>query len=388
MAHMRHNVAAMPDQIRSFRLDIMQEDLDDLRRRLGANRWPDQLPGVGWSYGVPPEYVRDLAEHWRDGYDWREHEAHLNRYPQFTTEIDGQLIHFLHVRSPHPDATPLLITHGWPSTVADFLDVMDPLTEPPDPADAFHLVIPSLPGFGFSGPTSDSGWNAQRTARAFAELMSRLGYDRFGTQGGDWGTFINRELALLAPERVIGMHVNGGLGMPSGDPAELADLSPAEQVRLKALDLFTSERMGYAWIQGTRPQTLSYALLDSPVGQLAWIADLLEWFDPAELGEVNRIDRDRILTTVSIYWFTRTAGSSARVYLEADDNTWGVQQPCTTPTGVAVFGNDRGIRRFAERENNVVQWSEFDRGGHFTAIQAPDLLVDDVRALFRTVRGA
>ncbi|GAA2808491.1 epoxide hydrolase family protein [Saccharopolyspora taberi] len=369
-----------------FLIDVPQSDLSDLHRRLDATRWPDQLPDVGWSHGVPLDYVRDLAEHWRHDYDWRAHEARLNRHPQFTTEIDGQRIHFLHVRSPHQDATPLLITHGWPSTIADFLDVVEPLTNPPVEADAFHLVIPSLPGFGFSGPTTSPGWNAQRTARALAELMSRLGYERFGAQGGDWGRIINRELALHAPERVIGLHVNGSLGMPSGDPAELVGLDPHDQRRLESLEKFTGERMGYAWIQGTRPQTLSYALLDSPAGQLAWIAELLEWFDPAELGEANRIDRDRVLTTVTIYWLTRTAGSSARVYLEADDNTWGVQEPCPTPTGVVGFGEDRGIRRFAERENNIVRWTTFDRGGHFAAIQTPDLLVTDVRAFFQELR--
>ncbi|WP_349253348.1 alpha/beta fold hydrolase [Saccharopolyspora erythraea] len=288
-------------------------------------------------------------------------------------------------RGVGPGALPLLVTHGWPGTVADFAGIVEPLTAPSDGRDAFDLVIPSLPGFGFSGPTTSTGVNLRRTARAWAELMRRLGYDRYGTQGGDWGAKVHRELALLAPDRVVGMHVNGGVGSPSGDPAEREGLSSRELAALADLDHFLTHRLGYARIQGTRPQTLAYALLDSPTGQLAWNAELLEWFDAHALGE-NRIDRDQILTNVSIYWFTRTSGAAARVYREAEPDAWGPQQPCAVPTGVAIFAGDRGIRRFAERENNVAHWSEFDRGGHFAALQAPDLLVDDVRAFFRSLR--
>jgi epoxide hydrolase len=378
-------------QLRPFRIQIPQADLDDLHERLARTRWPDELPGAGWSRGVPLDYLRDLAEYWRTTYDWRGHEARLNEFPQFTTEIDGQNVHFLHVGSPAPDALPLIITHGWPGSVVEFLDVIGPLSDPAahggDPADAFHLVIPSVPGFGFSGPTREPGWDWNRVASAWVELMRRLGYQRFGTQGGDFGAFISPAVGRAAPECVVGVHVNGALGFPPGDPAELADLTDAEKARLAKLQQRIQDGAGYAILQSTRPQTLAYGLTDSPAGQLAWIVEKFkEWTDPAAELPEDAVDRDQLLTNVSLYWLTRTAGSSARMYHESA-RLWG-QPPerSEVPSGVAVFPNDPGIRRFDEREHNVVHWSEFDRGGHFAALEAPDLLVGDIRAFFCPLR--
>jgi pimeloyl-ACP methyl ester carboxylesterase len=378
-------------QIRPYRIDIPQADLDDLRDRLARTRWPGQFPAAGWEAGVPLAYLKDLAQYWRDGYDWRVQEARLNEFPQFTTTIDGQNVHFLHVRSPEPEALPLIITHGWPGSVAEFMNIIGPLTDPAryggDPADAFHVVAPSIPGFAFSGPALEAGWDTGRVARAWAELMSRLGYQRYGAQGGDTGGIISPELGRIDADHVIGVHVNNLGTFPSGDPAELADLPPADQERLAYLEHYRQEMTGYAIIQSTRPQTLAYALTDSPAGQLAWIIEKFkEWTDPAAKLPEDAVDRDLILTDVSVYWLTGTAGSSARIYYEGA-RSWGqAAERSEVPTGVAVFPTDTTIRRLAERDHNVVHWSEFDRGGHFAAMEAPDLLVRDVREFFRKVR--
>jgi pimeloyl-ACP methyl ester carboxylesterase len=377
--------------VHPFRIDIPDAQLDDLRERIARTRWPDGLPGAGWDLGAPVAYVRGLAEHWRTGYDWRAHEAELNKYPQFTTTIDGANVHFLHVRSPEPDAVPLVLTHGWPGSVAEFLDVIGPLTDPRahggDPADAFHVVVPSIPGYGFSGPTADRGWNVNRIASAWAELATRLGYDRFGAQGGDWGASISRELGLIVPERMVGVHLNMLFTAVPDEPDP--PLTDAERAKLDRAGRFRREGLGYGAIQSTRPQTLAYALTDSPVGQLAWIAEkFVEWTDSTEPGDA--VDRDRLLTNVSIYWFTATAGSSARLYYEAArSGQWGRPAPSTAPTGVAVYPKEiaPAIRRFAEPDNHIVHWSEFDRGGHFAAMEQPGTLVADVRAFFRGLRG-
>ncbi|QKW34610.1 epoxide hydrolase [Actinomadura sp. NAK00032] len=376
-------------EIRPFRIDIPQSALDDLNDRLARTRWPDELPGVGWSYGIPVSYVRRLAEYWRTGYEWRAHEAALNEFPQFTTEIDGQNIHFLHVRSPEPDALPLVLTHGWPGSVAEFMKIIGPLTDPRahggDPADAFHVVAPSIPGFGFSGPTRETGWDLHRVARAWAELMSRLGYERYGAQGGDSGAVISPELGRAAPDHVVGVHVNGALGFPTFDPAETQGLTAAEQARLgQYADQGASS---YAIIQAARPQTVAFGLHDSPAAQLAWIAEKFkEWTDPAHDLPEDAVDRDQLLTDVTVYWLTGTAASSARLYKEGAARWGAPTERSDVPHGVAVFPGDGGIRRIAEREHNVVHWSEFDRGGHFAAMEAPDLLIEDVRAFFRKVR--
>ncbi len=376
-------------EISPFRIDVPQSVLDDLHDRLARTLWPDELPGVGWSYGIPVSYVKRLAEYWRSGYDWRQHEAALNEYPQFTTVIDGQNIHFLHVRSPEPDALPLVLTHGWPGSVAEFMRVIGPLADPRshggDPADAFHVVAPSIPGFGFSGPTRETGWDLLRVARAWAELMGRLGYGRYGAQGGDSGAVISPELGRLAPDRVVGVHVNGALGFPTFDPAEMAGLTEGERARLRVYA--DHDRAGYASIQATRPQTVAFGLHDSPAAQLAWIVEKFkEWTDPARDLPEDAVDLDQLLTDVTIYWVTRTAASSARLYKEGSAR-WGMPvERSEVPHGVAVFPGDGGVRRVAEREHNVIHWSEFGRGGHFAAMEVPDLLVEDVRAFFRKVR--
>jgi pimeloyl-ACP methyl ester carboxylesterase len=385
-------LTAGPD-ILPFRIDIPQADIDDLHKRLRNTRWPDELPGAGWNYGIPLSYVRDLTEYWATAYNWRENEARLNEFPQFTTSIDGQNVHFLHVRTQEANALPLLITHGWPGSIVEFVKIIGPLVDPRahggDPADAFHVVAPSIPGYGFSGPTREAGWDVKRIATAFAKLMSRLGYQRYGAQGGDWGSAISRQLGLLDPDHVIGLHFNTLAAPPSGDPEEMKLLSEKEKTYLEAAQRFRQQGSAYFVIQTSRPQTLAYALTDSAVGLLAWIAEKFrEWSDPAE-GE-DSIERDQLLTNVSIYWFTQTANSSARLYFEfmRSGSSWGRVEPSTVPTGVAVFPREIAppIRRFAERSNNIVHWSEFDRGGHFAAMEQPELLVADIRTFFRRFR--
>ncbi|MEE1791161.1 epoxide hydrolase [Streptomyces sp. BE308] len=383
--------------MRPFRIDIPQEQIDDLHARLGATRWPDELPGAGWDRGVPLEYLKGLAEYWRTSFDWRAAEAELNRYPQFIEEIDGAPVHFLHVVSPEPDATPLLLTHGWPGSVAEFLDVIGPLSDPRahggDPADAFHLVIPSIPGYGFSSPLPEKGWDTARIARAWAELMARLGYDHYIAQGGDAGAVISLELGRTDPDHVLGVHVNMLMTFPSGDPAEFEGLTERDQARLGKLSRFDAELSGYMKLQQTRPQTLAYALTDSPVGQLAWIAEkFLDWTGAEQLPE-EAVDRDRLLTIVSIYWLTATAGSSAQYYYEGAEAVraaagGAVPPPLTVPVGVAVFPDDIfvPIRRFADRDiPTLVHWTEFEHGGHFAALEKPAELAGDVRTFARSV---
>ncbi|MFB4306370.1 epoxide hydrolase family protein [Actinomadura sp. GTD37] len=376
-------------RIHRFEIDVPQAQLDDLHSRLSATRWPDELPGVGWSYGVPAGYAKKLAEHWRTGFDWRAAEARLNAFPQYTTRIDGQNVHFLHVRSPEPGALPLIVTHGWPGSVAEFLEIIGPLTDPVahggDASDAFHLVVPSIPGFGFSGPTTETGWDLERVARCWATLMDRLGYERYGAQGGDSGSVISPMLGRAAPGSVAGVHVNGALGFPTGDPAEFEGLTSAELARLGQYQ--DQDRAGYAIIQATRPQTLAFGLHDSPAAQLAWIAEKFkEWTDPARELPEDAVDLDQLLTNISIYWFTQTAASAARLYKEGQKGWGAVTEYSSVPHGVAVFPGDAGVRRIAEREHNVVHWSEHDRGGHFAAMEAPDLLVNDIQTFFRPLR--
>ncbi|MFG1965600.1 epoxide hydrolase family protein [Nonomuraea sp. NPDC049028] len=352
-----------------FVIDIPQAALTDLAERLRRTRWPDALEGVGWSYGVPLPAVRELAEYWLDGYSWRAHEARLNALPQYTTVIDGQRVHFAHLRSPREDALPLLLTHGWPSTFADFARVAEPLNRD------FHLVIPSIPGFAFSGPTAETGWGVRRVAAAWAELMSRLGYPRYGTQGGDFGSLISPEVARLDPDRVVGVHLNALTTLVNDDQA---GLSAAEVERAKGVERWHRHYSGYAMIQGTRPQTLAYGLADSPTGQLAWNLDAY-----ASWGQdIGGLSRDDILTNVTIYWLTDTAGSSARLYREGASAWEPPAEPGRTPTAVAVFPGDSSVRRYAEVAHNVVRWSEFPDGGHYAALQAPTLLAEDIRAFF------
>ena len=374
--------------MREFRIEVPDGALVDLAERLGRIRGRGNHPGGGWLRGVPVDYLRQVVERWK-AYDWRWWEARLNAYPQYTTRIDGQTIHFLHVRSPQADAFPLILTHGWPGSIAEFLPILGPLTDPAsyggDPRDAFHIVAPSVPGHGFSIPLESAGWNHDRIARAWAELMARLGYERYGAQGGDTGSVVSPLVGQVDPTHVVGVHINGGLAYPALEPGDVEQLNDAERARLAAAEQLRAVGTGYAELQGTRPQTVSFGLSDSPVGQLAWIVEKFwEWTDPAHALPEDAVELDHLLTDVSIYWFTNTSASSANLYYEnraaADDIKPGV------PTGVAVFPTDPAIRRVLDRRHRIVHWSEFSRGGHFAALEAPDLLVDDIRAFFRLVR--
>jgi len=355
--------------IEPFTIDIPQADLDDLVDRLSRTRWPDELAGAGWDYGIPLSRVKELAEHWRTAYEWRKHEARLNELPHYTTEIDGQNIHFVHVRSTREDALPLILTHGWPGSFLEFLQVIQPLSE------NFHLVIPSIPGFGFSGPTTERGWDVHRVGRAWAVLMERLGYDRYGAHGGDFGSGISRALAMAAPEHVVGAHLTY---LPGPPPAGITfDLDEEDTRRLNRIKELIANRPAYQALQASRPQTISYALTDSPVGQLAWIAEkYTEWTDPESV-----IDIDDLLTNVSLYWLTGTAGSSARLTKE----TAGIAPPvCTVPIAVAVMPHDitLAVRAHVEHLFDVVQWTEFAHGGHFAALEVPELLAADITGFF------
>jgi epoxide hydrolase len=381
-----------------FKIEIPDSMLDDLKRRLASTRWPADDTEEGWDRGVPLGYLKELAEYWRTEYDWRAAEEELNQYPQFTTEIDGTNVHFLHITSPESGARPLLLTHGWPGSIIEFLDVIGPLTDPRahggDAADAFHLVIPSLPGHGFSGPVIAPGWDVKRTARAWAELMHRLGYSSYYTAGGDWGSLISLELARFAPEKVLGAHIAMLLTLPSGDPAEMAKLSESDMVRVNGLSRFDREFSGYLKVQTTRPLTVSYGLNDSPVGQLAWIVEKFrEWNKSAKLPE-SVVGRDRLLTNVSLYWLTGTAGSSAQLYyasaayLGAIFTPGAAREPVNVPIGVAVLRQDPAapVRIFAERDYPTIsRWSEIEQGGHFPAMEAPGPYTADIRAFVRSL---
>ncbi|GAA1555773.1 epoxide hydrolase [Dactylosporangium maewongense] len=371
----------MGNEITPFRIHVDEAELDDLRRRLAGVRWPAQVPGVGWERGVPVEHLRELVDQWTK-FDWRAVEEQINRHPQYTTRIDDQDIHFLHVRSPHDGALPVLLAHGWPGSFAEFLQVIEPLTNPADPADAFHLVIPSHPNFGFTGPAG-AGWDARRIATAYAELMARLGYDRYGAQGGDFGAFIAPDLGRVAPEHVVGVHVNAATAgfIPFGGLPEGTVLTDAEQARLDRMQRFLDSGNGYFQIQASKPHTLGFGLADSPVGQLAWIGEKFhDWAHPA-----GSIDAEHVLTHATLYWLTNTGASSAQMYYESmHTHNW--PTPSTVPTGVANFAEDIAIRQFASQLNNITHWAEYDRGGHFAALEVPDLFVDEVRAFFRTVR--
>lgn len=371
------------DALSPYAIQIPEADIEDLRSRLRNVRWPDELADAGWDYGVPRGYVQGLAEYWRDGYDWRAHEARLNQQPQFVTTIDGERVHFLHVRSPEPDALALICTHGWPMSVFEYLGVLGPLTDPRahggDPIDAFHLVVPSIPGVTFSGPTAGRGWNTARIARAWVTLMGRLGYERYGAHGNDIGSQVSPEVGRHDPEHVVGVHVTQLFSFPSGDPAEFADLSSEDQAALAFLEQFSSSGgLAYNQYQSAQPQTLAYALQDSPAGWLAWVSQLFR----------DAVDRDEIVTDAAAYWLTGTIGSSARRYYEDAHTTERPQAPTTTPTGVAIFASDfQSIRKFADRDHsNIISWNRYDTGSHFATRDATDLLVSDIRNFYRPLR--
>ncbi|MGW6330950.1 epoxide hydrolase family protein [Nocardia rhamnosiphila] len=371
--------------VRPFRIDIPQTQLDDLADRLRRAIWPNELRGVGDSYGVPNDRVRGLAEYWLDRFDWRALEAKLNAYPQFVTEIDGEDIHFLHIESSRADALPVILSHGWPGSILEYLDVIAPLTEPESvDQPAFHLVIPSLPGFGFSGPTRSTGWGCRRTAHAWVELMSRLGYERYGAIGNDGGSMISPEIGRIDPERVVGVHVTQLFSFPTDDPSQFEGMSEADLAALAHLQWFHENKMAFNTLHSQQPQTLAFALSDSPLGLLGWNAQLF--------GE--SLDEDFVIGNVALYWLTGTGGSSIRFYYEDAHSAQQSTGPTTTPTALAMFEGDfQSIRRFAERDHsNIVSWNAYDIGaarggandaaGHYAAHEAPAVLVADIQKFF------
>jgi hypothetical protein len=381
-------------EIRPFRIEIPQASLADLRDRLANTRWPSPTPSGAsdFSRGIPLAYLQELAAYWGGDFDWRAQEARLNEYPQFLTEIDRQTIHFLHVRSPEADATPLIITHGYPSSVVEFLDLIGPLTDPRSfggsASDAFHLVIPSLPGFGFSTPVTEPGWEIGRTTAAFAELMRRLGYDRYGAHGGDIGAGVTGRLGATEPSHVIGTLVNSDQGSLAlaGDQLPMPDqLTDDERAVIERHRESWIEGRGYLDLQSHKPETIAAALTDSPVGQLAWIAEKFEaWANPgAAAGEA--LDRDQLLTNISLYWFTRSGASAARFLSEAAHSGLDWLAPSDVPAGWAVFNTDPVLRRLIDPDHKMPFWSEHTEGGHFAAIEAPAMLIEDLRAFFRAV---
>ena len=378
----------MSDDITPYRIDVDRSQLDDLRTRLERTRWPEAQTVTDWSQGVPLDYLRDLCGYWATGYDWDDRQAKLNSLPQYRTVIDGLGFHFAHVRAADPDALPLVITHGWPGSFAEFMDVVGPLTDPErfggDASDAFHLVLPSLPGYGFSDKPTTPGWGVERTAKAWATLMARLGYGRYGAQGGDWGSMVTTSLAQQDAGHLAGIHLNMVLGFPRPEDGELTE---SEKAALAGMEHYTKNDSGYSKQQSTRPQTLGYGLVDSPAGQCAWILEKFwSWTDTAG-DPVGALGADRILDDVMLYWLPATAASSGRMYWESFNRP--PLGPVSVPMGASVFPKEifRASQRWAARQfSDIRYWGEPAVGGHFAAFEQPTLFVEEVRRFFRTVR--
>jgi len=389
--------------MRQFQVAVPQSDLDELQRRLARTRLPEELAGVGGDYGLRRPVVERFLDHWRHHYDWRAWEARLNRHPQFLATAAGQTLHLLHVRSPEPDALPLVLTHGWPGSIVEFLDAIGPLADPrahgADPADAFHVVVPSMPGYGFSGPTTHTGVHVNVVAAAIADVMRQLGYERFVAQGGDWGALVTRQLGEAYADRVIAIHCNMLFALPTDGSRTMDGVTDAEKARMAAASTRIKNGTGYMAIQATRPQTLAYAQADSPIGLAAWILEkFYAWSDLAVGADgLPTIDgvfsADQLLTNVMLYWLTNTAGSAARLYAEsaragvAATSAWNGH--VEVPTGHAVYPREllQTPRVWADARYNIVHWAEQPRGGHFAAFEQPQLFVDDLRAFGRVLRG-
>jgi pimeloyl-ACP methyl ester carboxylesterase len=386
----------MSDNVTEFRLDVPESELEDLRARLRNARWPDPETVEDWSQGVPLAYLLDLCRSWVDEYDWRATEARLNALPQFRSVIDGLGIHFLHVRSPHADALPLVMTHGWPGSIIEFLKVIGPLTDPTahggDASDAFHVVCPSLPGYGFSDKPTRPGWGIERIAVAWTALMARLGYERYGAQGSDWGTSISASIGQQDPQHVAGIHLTPPLAPP--DAATFDDLTERERAALASLKHAAEWDSGYSREHATRPQTIGYALVDSPTALAAWIIEKFWAWTDCDGHPENVLARDELLDNLMLYWLPRTGASSARLYWESirqiDEWISGTTTDTVSiPTGCSIFPKElqRPSRRWAERRFlDIRYWNEPERGGHFAAFEQPELFVDEVRAFFRLVR--
>ena len=382
--------------VNPFTVHVADDTLEDLRERLARTRWPGELPHTGWDYGSNLAYVKELAAYWQSKFDWRAQEAALNCFSHFRTSVDGMGIHFIHEKGKGPAPLPLVITHGWPSTVFEMSKIIPLLTDPAahggDPQDAFDVVAPSLPGYGFSDVTSTRGINVARIADLWAQLMTALGYDRYGAHGGDWGAGVTARLGFSYGSHVVGIHTTSVSGVPTGWQPGMRDLTAAERTFLEARAHWQLEEGGYAHIQGTKPQTLSYGLNDSPAALAAWIVE--KWRSWSDCnGDVERcFSKDELLTTITIYWATQTINSSTRIYYENQHNTWIIQpgQRIDVPCAVARFPKEisRPPREWAERFFNLQQWSEMPRGGHFAAFEQPEVLAQDIRAFFRPLRGA
>jgi pimeloyl-ACP methyl ester carboxylesterase len=379
------------EEITPFTYHAPQSALDDLKQRLAQTRWPERETVSDWSQGVPLEKLRGLVEYWRTDYDWRRCEEALNRFPQYRTEIDGLDIHFIHVRSKHPNALPIILTHGWPSTVLLFRDVIGPLTDPTAHGgraeDAFDVVVPSLPGFGFSDKPAERGWNAERTARAWAVLMARLGYKRYVAQGGDWGAYVTTAMAQQRPPGLVAIHLNFPQVIPDRIPAKL---SPEQKRAMDILNQFLTDGSGYFRIQATRPQNIGYALIDSPAAQAAWIYEIFNSGTGNQGNPEDVLTRDQMLDEITLYWLTGTAASSARFYLEQAavlgkrNNPGGVD----LPVGCSVFPHDLPAPRSWAKQvyPKLFYWNELDRGGHFAALEEPELFTEELRNCFRKIR--
>jgi pimeloyl-ACP methyl ester carboxylesterase len=364
----------MSDQLRPFKIHIDDAELDDLKRRLGATRWPDSQTVTDWSQGIPLDYVRTVCDYWAHQYDWRKTEARLNALPQFQTEIDGVDIYFLHIQSHNSDALPLVLTHGWPGSVIEFLKVIPALND-------FHLVCPALPGYGFSGKPKQNGWSVEKIARAWSQLMLRLGYQRYYAQGGDWGALVTIAIALQDPEHCHGIHLNMPVVRP--DPTTMGDLTDEEKDALDGMQHYQDWDSGYSKQQGTRPQTLGYGLADSPAGQAAWILEKFWAWTDSNGNPENVLTRDVLLDNVMLYWLPNVAASSARLYWESLNKV--NYEPVRIPVGCSVFPKEifRASRRWAQkRYPNLVYWNRLDKGGHFAAFEQPELFVRELRACF------
>jgi epoxide hydrolase len=382
----------MSDAVTPFRLEIPEADLVDLRERLARTRWPERETVDDWSQGVPLDYLREVCDYWATRYDWRATERRLNALPQFRTELDGLGIHFLHVRSPHPNALPLVLTSGWPGSIVEFVKVIRPLTDPPDPADAFHVVCPSLPGYGFSDKPTRPGWGVERIARAWARLMARLGYTRYGAQGSDWGTTVTTWIGKQDAEHVVGIHLTPPLAAP--DPATFGELTEAERSALADLAHGREWEDGYSLEQSTRPQTIGYGLVDSPVLLAAWILEKFRGWTDSGGDPEGALTRDELLDNLMFYWLPGAGASAARLYWESFKQvqrtfTAEVPDQVTVSTGCSIFPkeNPRPSRRWAARRfPDIRHWNELDRGGHFAAFEQPELFVAELRSFFRLVR--
>jgi epoxide hydrolase len=376
------------DRIRPFRIAVPEAVLSDLRLRLANTRWPERELVDDWSQGAPLEWIHDMCTYWGSTYNWREREARLNRFDQFITNVDDLDVHFIHQRSPHPNARPLLITHGWPGSIVEFHKVIEPLVDPTkfggDANDAFHVVSPSLPGFGFSGKPTTTGWGIERIADAWATLMARLGYDRYFAQGGDWGSAVTRCIGAQDPEHCEAIHITLAMG---SRPRVEGEPTPDEARALKGAEYYQTWDSGYSKQQATRPQTLGYGLADSPSGQAAWILEKFWAWTDCDGHPENVLSRDELLDNVMLYWVTNTAASSARLYWQS----FGSRRPnnVTIPVGVAVYPKEivTPVRSWMEPDfPNIVHWSEQPKGGHFAAFEQPELFVADLRTFFRRFR--